>query len=262
MFTTMYVVYMQLCVVIGIAKPCKYLTCISLSAIPVAVFLPWGGLEVFGPSHRGRLCQQSIRLHLVQVPLPGQMGYLSAVVHHQCRRRSQVCIITSKLHTSCMVIDLFFVFVLIMAFLPYRTIEENLQLASLPKSKQQYNVSRKPVFPTIPLDHVVIDNLHLFLRVSDVLIDQLIMELLRLDAIDKARRVAGLDRTKHKHVAAFEEFVGSLGISGFSLFLGDDSKVKWRTFTGEQYSQRSTAAFVGLASLGLIDMFDPQGLRS
>ena len=68
MFTTMYVVYMQLCVVIGIAKPCKYLTCISLSAIPVAVFLPWGGLEVFGPSHRGRLCQQSIRLHLVQVP--------------------------------------------------------------------------------------------------------------------------------------------------------------------------------------------------
>ena len=161
-----------------------------------------------------------------------------------------------------MVIDLFFLFVLIMAFLPYRTIEENLQLASLPKSKQQYNVSRKPVFPTIPLDHVVIDNLHLFLRVSDVLIDQLIMELLRLDAIDKARRVAGLDRTKHKHVAAFEEFVGSLGISGFSLFLGDDSKVKWRTFTGEQYSQRSTAAFVGLASLGLIDMFDPQGLRS
>ena len=79
------VVYMQLCVVIGIGKPCKYLTCISLSAIPVAVFLPWGGLEVFGPSHRGRLCQQSIRLHLVQVPLPRQIGYLSSVVHHQCR---------------------------------------------------------------------------------------------------------------------------------------------------------------------------------
>ena len=99
----------------------------------------------------------------------------------------------------------------------HRTIEENLQLASLPKSKQQYNVSRKPVFPTIPLDHVVIDNLHLFVRASDVLIDQLIMELLRLDAIDKARRVAGLDRMKHNHVAAFEEFVWSLGISVFPV---------------------------------------------
>ena len=74
------------------------------------------------------------------------------------------------------------------------------------------------MFPTIPLDHVVIDNLHLFLRVSDVLIDQLIMDLLRLDAIDMARRVAGLDRTKHKHVAAFEEFVQSLWISGFPCF--------------------------------------------
>ena len=71
------------------------------------------------------------------------------------------------------------------------------------------------MFSIIPLNHVVIDNRHLYLRVNDVLIDQLIMELLRLDAIDKARRVAGLDRTKHKHVAAFEEFVGSLGISGF-----------------------------------------------
>ena len=71
------------------------------------------------------------------------------------------------------------------------------------------------MFSIPPLNHVVIDNLHLFLRVNDVLIDQLIMELLRLDAIDKARRVAGLDRTKHKHVAAFEEFVGSLGISVF-----------------------------------------------
>ena len=73
------------------------------------------------------------------------------------------------------------------------------------------------MFPTIPLDHVVIDNLHLFVRASDVLIDQLIMELLRLDAIDKARRVAGLARMKHNHVAAFEEFVWSLGISVFPV---------------------------------------------
>lgn len=109
-----------------------------------------------------------------------------------------------------------------------------MQLASLPKKKKkQYNVSRKPLFPTIPLNHVVIDNLHLFLRVSDILIDQLIMELLGLDSLDKAKKAAGLHRTKHRHVAAFEDFVQSLGISGFSLFEGDDSRVKWRTFTGK-----------------------------
>ena len=42
------VVYMQLCVVIGIGKPSKYLTCISLSAIPVAVST-LGGIGSFWP---------------------------------------------------------------------------------------------------------------------------------------------------------------------------------------------------------------------
>jgi hypothetical protein len=34
------------------------------------------------------------------------------------------------------------------------------------------------------MDHVIIDTLHLFLRISDVLIDLLIRELRRSDAID------------------------------------------------------------------------------
>lgn len=103
----------------------------------------------------------------------------------------------------------------------------------MPKRKQQYNVSRKPLFPMIPLDRVVIDNLHLFLRVSDVLIDALINDLLGLDSLGKAKKVAGLDRAKHKHIAAFEAFVSKIGISGFQMQVGADSKVKWRTFTGK-----------------------------
>ena len=121
-------------------------------------------------------------------------------------------------------------------------------MASLPKRKQQYNVSRKPLFPMIPLDRVVIDNLHLFLRVSDTLVEQLIKELLRLDALDKAKKVAGVDRTKHNHVAVFENFVQSLGISGFSLFVGADSKLKWRTFTGKG-SQTSLSICLGDVTL-------------
>ena len=69
---------------------------------------------------------------------------------------------------------------------------------------------------------------------SDVLIDQLIQELLRLDSLSKAKKIAGLDRSKHRHIAAFEDFVQKIGIPGFSLFVGADSNVKWRTFTGKE----------------------------
>ena len=58
-----------------------------------------------------------------------------------------------------------------------RSIKENMTLAALPKSRKQFNVSHSPLFPTIPLVNVVIDNLHLFLRVADVLINHLIEEL-------------------------------------------------------------------------------------
>ena len=35
-------------------------------------------------------------------------------------------------------------------------------------SKHHFNSSNKPIFPFIPIEHVVIDHLHLFLRISDV----------------------------------------------------------------------------------------------
>ena len=74
---------------------------------------------------------------------------------------------------------------------------------SLPKRKQQFNVFRKPLFPC----HIVTDNLHLFLQVSDILIDLLIQDLLRLNSLGKAKKIAGLDQSKHRHIAAFEDFV-------------------------------------------------------
>ena len=58
-----------------------------------------------------------------------------------------------------------------------RSVEEIVECAALPRLKQKFNVSHVPLFPTIPLSHVVIDNLHLFLRVADVLINLLITEL-------------------------------------------------------------------------------------
>ena len=52
-------------------------------------------------------------------------------------------------------------------------------------SAKKYNCRKKPLFKFISLDHVVIDTLHLFLRISDNLIDLFVRELRRQDSIDK-----------------------------------------------------------------------------
>jgi len=70
-----------------------------------------------------------------------------------------------------------------------RTIEEIQTLALKKKTKTQlkYGCIRQPLFPSIPVDHVIPDILHLFLRISDVLINLLILGLRRLDGLEKFR---------------------------------------------------------------------------
>ena len=94
----------------------------------------------------------------------------------------------------------------------------------LPTSRKKFNVSRAPLFPTIPLQNVVIDNLHLFLRVSHVLINHLIEELHRHNAIDKTKRFATFTVSRYKH-----------GIPNYRFWIGQTSKqLKWRTLTGPE----------------------------
>lgn len=116
-----------------------------------------------------------------------------------------------------------------------RTTEETLELSQRPRSKKQFNVSNSPLFPTIPLTHVVIDNLHLFLRVSDVLLNLLITELRRQDAIDKTKRFSSFEISKYKHIQGFQQFVKSLGIPGFEFYIGQTSKeLKCRSLIGPE----------------------------
>ena len=61
---------------------------------------------------------------------------------------------------------------------------------------KKYNMSKAPLFPFIPLDHVVIDTLHLFLRLPDQLINLLIQELQRKDGI--SRSITKIDKSKQK----------------------------------------------------------------
>lgn len=128
-----------------------------------------------------------------------------------------------------------------------RTIEENIRLCSSAPSTKRFNVSNLPLFPSIPLTNIIVDNLHLFLRVSDVLIDLLIVELRRLDRVDKVTRISSLE--KLAYLAKFQKAVKDIGISGFTFWIGRESKkLKWRTFTGPE-------KLLLLKKLNLIELF-------
>jgi hypothetical protein len=116
-----------------------------------------------------------------------------------------------------------------------RTTRENTELAKLPKSKRKFNVSHEPLFPTIAIDHVIIDNLHLFLQISDSLINLLIIELKRAEAIEKVKTFTNFSVERYRHLKKYEEFISSLGIPGFQFYIGQLSKqLKCRSVTGPE----------------------------
>lgn len=52
------------------------------------------------------------------------------------------------------------------------------------------------------MDHVVIDTLHLFLQISDNLIELLIREMRKQDTVDKVNSFpSGFNREEYKHMA-------------------------------------------------------------
>ena len=96
-------------------------------------------------------------------------------------------------------------------------------------------MSNPPLFCSIPLTNVVIDNLHLFLRVADRLVDLLIVELKHQDAIARRRTFTSFDREKYCHLTRYEKFVTSLGIPGFEFYIGQSSEqMKCRTLSGPE----------------------------
>lgn len=79
---------------------------------------------------------------------------------------------------------------------------------------------------------MVVDNHQLFLRVGDTLID-LIAELCQMDIVDKSLHVRSLDGLSH--LATYQKSLQQMGISGFSFWIGKESKkLKWRTPTGPE----------------------------
>ena len=117
-----------------------------------------------------------------------------------------------------------------------RSVEE-IKEKSKPRScGERYNVKHCPLFPSIPLDHVVIDSLHLFLRISDNLINLLILEFRRQDSIEKKKIFnEGLDMSKLTHMARWESYLNDTLKIPFHWFVCKDSKkLKWRDLTGPE----------------------------
>ena len=68
-----------------------------------------------------------------------------------------------------------------------RTVKDMVRRLKLGKrNKERLNCYREPIFGFIPMHHVVIDALHLFLRISDILINVLIWDIRILDGIEKS----------------------------------------------------------------------------
>ena len=93
-----------------------------------------------------------------------------------------------------------------------------------------------PLFDFIPLDHVIINTLHLFLRISDVLIELLIT---REYAIDKKLTFdKGFARDTYRHMDTYEKFLHSIDIVFGIVFERSvdkhTKKLSYRDLTGPE----------------------------
>ncbi|XP_069113729.1 uncharacterized protein [Argopecten irradians] len=102
------------------------------------------------------------------------------------------------------------------------------------KKVQSYSIVNQPLFPCITPFQVVLDQLHLFLRITDKLFNLLVSELRVLDNISQQTTFVELDRAKIKHVAALESVLQQMGIP-FELFVNKDTrKLEYRDLTGPE----------------------------
>ena len=112
-----------------------------------------------------------------------------------------------------------------------RSVTEITECCTKPK-KQRFNCAHPPLFSTIPLDHVVPDVLHLFLRVTDVLFNLLVLEIRRLDGIE---RIARTDSINSTNLSVLESFINDSCHIPFRFFVCKESKqLKWRDLMGPE----------------------------
>ena len=108
-----------------------------------------------------------------------------------------------------------------------RTLEEAKKYGG--QTSKKFSYASNPIFPFIPHNRVVIDPLHLFLRISDNLINLLITELRRIDGISAKKG-------KNSLLAKYETFLCEECKIPFQWYTLKDTKksLEWRDLTGPE----------------------------
>ena len=110
-----------------------------------------------------------------------------------------------------------------------RTNQEIASMAAIKSKSNKFNCSIPPIFNFIPIARVVPDSLHLFLRISDQLIHQLIKDLKQLDNITNTTK---LEKICGERICSFQSFIKDLGLHDFKFYVDKDTKrLKYRDFT-------------------------------
>ncbi|XP_060081616.1 uncharacterized protein LOC132560929 [Ylistrum balloti] len=117
--------------------------------------------------------------------------------------------------------------------------EELVQSSSLKRKKVNkgfFSVKNKPLFPSITPNRVVIDHLHMYLRISDKLFNLLLSDLRCLDNINENSTFTSVyeKKDKLKHVLKLENVLQQLGIH-FEIGVNQETKkLDYRDLTGPE----------------------------
>ena len=114
----------------------------------------------------------------------------------------------------------------------------------MPKGRksEKYGYVRQPVFPYIPVDHIIPDTLHLFLRVTDVLINLLIRDLRCLDALKNSK--------------------SNLNIEKYITFLNEKCKISFHMYTDKESKELKWRDLIGPEKIRLFEKVDLEQMFS
>ncbi|KAJ8017412.1 hypothetical protein HOLleu_45208 [Holothuria leucospilota] len=112
-----------------------------------------------------------------------------------------------------------------------RTISDIVKCSKM--KKNNFGCIHEPVFQSIPIQNCIPDVLHLYLRISDQLVNHLIDELRRRDNISKNSKE--LCREKSSNIVRFENFVQSLNIKWNFYVDKVSSSIRCRDLNGVEH---------------------------
>ena len=128
-----------------------------------------------------------------------------------------------------------------------RTIQDIESLSTRKKSKtyEPYGCLRPPILLTIPINHYIPDPLHMYLRISDQLINKLVEILKKKDNIEKNSKNVCV--AKCQNISNFQTFIRSLGIPWYFATNKETGRLEHRDFTGPEH--RKIQAKISLSDL-------------